>query len=566
MSVPTWSEAYESLSLSDRELLAQLHGVHVDRLAHDLGQPGVWQRQYANQPAHTQALIQRVRRAGGRMPAVYVGAVAGPLRTNLGALSPRAFLTIYTPHSPLETAFLTGLLWPVPRRDGGLDWALLPDVERDLLPAPALFAPQEVPDVVAAHGLAIDDLLVRLALLVRAGGVVLGRGSKLPQRVLHLAQQFDCDEAMVRWLVAVCVAGRALQMGVHGLEIGPSMEDWLCTQPHLRMQELLRSWLSAAWDDWLLAPDYRTRGIDMRSARRSMAYALLPHIPDTWIAVDDICAAVRLHWPDIVRPVSLQRRWVPPVGWPDDWATQDGAVLRLNLTGPLHWLGCVECSADGVHIRRTTFGAWISGLTHIENTNNAESVIFESDFSFVLRDQGHLWARYQLEWLAERQDAVTWIMSPELVQRAVARGMSVDTIVDVIGRLTGRPVARAAQQQLALWAGSVAVVSVSQGCLLTTQTASALDDLIHDRRIGVRAGRRLNETTYVFPVAERERVVKNLRQAGYALTDAGAEPAVLRDGELRLIAQALQAYHDTAATRALLHKIGLLRQSEQQHG
>ncbi len=566
MSVPTWREAYESLSLSDRELLAQLHGVHVDTLAQDLGQPGVWQRLYAKQSLHTQALIQRVRRAGGRMPAVYVGAVAGPLRTNLGALSPRAFLTIYTPHSPLETAFLTGLLWPVPRRDGGLDWAVLADVERDLLPAPPLFAPQDVPDVIAAPGLALDDLLVRLALLVRGGGVVLGRGSKLPQRVLQLVHQYGCDEAMVRWLVAVCLAGRALQMGVHGLEIGPSMEDWLRTQPHLRMQELLRGWLLAAWDDWLLAPDRRTRGVDMRAARRSMAYALLPHIPDTWIDMEDVCAAVRLHWPDIVRPVSLQRRWVPPVGWPDHWDAQDGAVLRLNLTGPLLWLGCVEWSADGVHIRRTSFGAWISGLTHIENINESGPVIFESDFSFVLHDQRYIWSRYQLEWLAAQQDAVTWIMSPELVQRAVARGMSVDTIVDVIGRLTGGPVARTVHQQLALWAGSVAVVSIAEGCLLKTQTASAMDDLIHDRRVGVREGRRLNETTYVVPVAERERLIKNLRQAGYALNEEGTETAVLRDVELRLIEHALQAYHDTAATRALLHKIGLMRQSEQRHG
>ena len=566
MSVPTWREAYESLSLSDRELLAQLHGVHVDALAHDLGQPGVWQRLYARQPMHTQALIQRVRRAGGRMPAVYVGAVAGPLRTNLGALSPRAFLTIYTPHSPLETAFINGLLWPVPRRDGGLDWAVLPDVERDLLPAPPLFAPQDVPDGTAAPGPAIDELLVGLALLVRGGGVVLGRGSKLPQRVLQLAHQYGCDEAMVRWFVAVCLAGRALQMGLHGLEVGPSMEDWLRAQPHLRMQEMLRSWLLAAWDDWQLAPDYRTRGVDMRAARRSMAYALLPHIPDTWIDMEDVCAAVRLHWPDIVRPVSLQRRWLPPVGWPDHWDTQDGAVLRLNMTGPLCWLGCVEWSADGVHIRRTAFGSWISGLTHIEEAKELESVSFESDFSFVLRDTRHLWARYQLEWLAERQDAVTWSMSPAQIQRAVAGGMSIDAIIDVIGRLTGVPIERAVRQPLALWAGSVAVVTISQGCLLKTQTASALDDLIHDRRVGVRDGRRLNETTYVIPVAERDRLIKNLRQAGYALNEEGAETAVLRDTELRLIEHALRAYHDTVATRALLHKIGLLRQSEQRHG
>ena len=157
-------------------------------------------------------------------------------------------------------------------------------------------------------------------------------------------------------------------------------------------------------------------------------------------------------------------------------------------------------------------------------------------------------------------------MSPAQIQRAVAGGMSIDTIIDVIGRLTGVPIERAVRQQLALWAGSVAVVTISQGCLLKTQTASALDDLIHDRRVGVRDGRRLNETTYVIPVAERDRLIKNLRQAGYALNEEGAETAVLRDTELRLIEHALRAYHDTVATRALLHKIGLLRQSEQRHG
>jgi len=566
MSVPTWREAYESLSLSDCEILAQLHGVPVDALAHDLAQPGVWQRIYAKQQPHTQAVIQRVRRAGGRMPAVYVGTVAGPLRTNLGALSPRAFLTIYTTHSPLESAFLSGLLWPVPRRDGGLDWAVLPDVERDLLPAPALFAAAVAPGVGSAPALAIDDLLVALAHLVRAGGVVLGRGSKIPQRVLHLAHLHGCDEATMRWLVAVCLAGHALQIGVNGLEIGPTMEDWLHAHPHLRRQELLRSWLLAAWDDWLLAPDQRTRGIDMRAARRSMAYALLPHLPDSWIPAADVRAAVRMHWPDIVRPVSAQRTWLPPVGWPDDWDTQDGAVVQLNLAGPLRWLGCVDWSADGGYVRRTEFGLWISGLTHIEEPKQLEPVIFESDYSMVLRDVRHLWARYQLEWLAVRQDDVTWMMSPQQVQRAVARGMSIDSIIHVIERLTGQPVARAIRQQLALWAGSVAVVTITQGCLLTTQTASALDDIVHDRRVGIRGGRRLNETTYMVPGAERVRVVKNLRLAGYALNAEDGDQVVLRDRELRLIEQALRAHHDTAATRAVLHKIELLRHREQRNG
>ena len=566
MTVPMWREAFETLSLSDRELLAQLHGVQVDALVHELGQPGAWQHIYMKQQPHTQALIQRVRRAGGRMPAVYVGTVAGPLRTNLGSLSPRALLTIYTPHSPLESAFLCGLLWPVPRRNGGTDWAVLPDAERDLLPAPPLFAPPLLPDVVAEPVPALDELLIDLALLVRGGGVVLGRGSKLPQRVLQLAHLHGFEESAIRWLVAVCLAGHALTIGVHGLEIGPSMEDWLLAPPHLRRQELLRSWLLAAWDEWQLAPDHRTRGIDMRAARRIMTYALLPHIPDVWIAVDDVCAGVCMQWPDIVRPVSLQRAWLPPAGWPDHWDTQDGTVLRLNVAGPLRWLGCIALSADGVHMRRTAFGSWISGLTHIENINEFEHVIFESDFSFVLRDQRHLWARYQLEWLAERQDDVTWIMSPNLMQRAIVRGMSLDAVIDVIGRLTGAPVERSVRQQLALWAGSVAVVKIAQGCLLTTQKAAEMDDLIHDRRVGIRDGRRLNETTFVMPAGERERLIKNLRQAGYALNEEGSETVDLRDTELRLIEQALHAYHDTATTRALLHKIGLLRQREQRHG
>jgi hypothetical protein len=209
---------------------------------------------------------------------------------------------------------------------------------------------------------------------------------------------------------------------------------------------------------------------------------------------------------------------------------------------------------------------WISGLTHIEEPKQLEPVIFESDYSMVLRDVRHLWARYQLEWLAERQDDVTWMMSPQQVQRAVARGMSLDSIIHVIERLTGQPVARAIRQQLALWAGSVAVVTITQGCLLTTQTASALDDIVHDRRVGIRGGRRLNETTYMVPGAERVRVVKNLRLAGYAINAEDGDQVVLRDRELRLIEQALRAHHDTAATRAVLHKIELLRHREQRNG
>ncbi len=566
MNVPTWIDAYESLSLSDREMLAHIHGIAAAHLAPELSRSGMWQRMLLRQTTQTQALVQRVRRAGGSMPAVFVEAVGGPLRTNMATLSPRALLSIYNPLSPLESAYVSGLLWPLQRRDGQRDWVVLPDIERELLAVPALLEATTHRESTAATTLDLDEVLLALATAVRMGGVVLGRGSRLPQRVLHAAHLHGGNDVQMSWLVSICLAGHALRVGMSELEIGPSMNELLRATPQQRRLELLRNWLLAAWDEWQLAPDKRTRGIDMRQARRSMAYALLPHVPESWMPVTELLVSIRVQWPDIVRPVTTLRKWLPPAGWPIHWEDQDGAVVRLNMAGPLQWLGCVEWGADEQLVRRTHLGSWIAGLAPIEAKKQHAPVIFESDFSLILPDSADLWARYQLDWLGIRQDGMTWQLSPQTIQRAVAGGMSIDGICTIIGELTKQPVDRDVRQQLALWAGSVAVVALATECVVTTQSTAALNDIVNDRRVGVRNGRRLNDKTLALPLHDRDRIVKNLRQAGYALHLEGQELVHLRESDLRLIEQALRAHNDNVQTRAVLHKIGLMRQSEQRDG
>lgn len=566
MSGLTWREAAASLSYSDREMLSRIHAVEADQLEQRMLEPGRWNRALQQQHAQTQALVQRIRRAGGHMPASFVEAMGGPLRTNVDALSPHAFLSIYEALSPLESAYAAGLLWPVRFRDGKTAWTVLPEIEQDMDAVPPLFEHVDRGEAIVGASFDLDEVLLVFASQVRVGGVVLARGGRLPQRVLQPAAIRGANADVMQWLLAVCLAGHAMVVGAHGLAIGPTMEEWLRADPHIRRQEMLRAWLGAAWDDWQRTETPRTKSIDMRLARRSMAYALLPHIPEEWVSGEACLHTIRLRWPDVVRPVIAQRRWIAPSGWLDRWDVEDGAVVRLNLCGPLRWLGCVEWDETCLHVRRTKLGSWISGLLHIEAKKEDSPVIFEDDYSLLLRDSSDLWARYQLDWIGEARDAVTWQLSPRMIQRAVAAGMPVEAIAEVLDTLTGKPVSRDIRQELALWAGSVAVVRVSQVCVVRTQNAAALDDVLHDRRVGLRDGQRLNETTYAIPLDAHERVVRALQGAGYAVHAPASEKPTFRDAELRFLEQAVRAYRESATAREVLHKIALLRSQEQRDG
>jgi hypothetical protein len=144
--------------------------------------------------------------------------------------------------------------------------------------------------------------------------------------------------------------------------------------------------------------------------------------------------------------------------------------------------------------------------------------------------------------------------------------MSVEQILHILGTVTGTVVDREMRQELALWAGSVAVLTVSHVCLVRAQSAAALDDVLHDRRVGLRDGQRLNETTYAVTIDAHERLVRALQSAGYAVHTQEAELPKFRDAELKLMEQAVRAYSESATARTILQKIALLRRQEHRDG
>lgn len=566
MTAAYWATIWDGVSHSDRETIAALQRCPLAALPSAWERADHWQRVVDGLPPATYALVQRIRRAGGSMPAGFVEAVAGPLRSNLDALSPRAFVTIHDPLSPLEHAYAAGVVWPGQKRDNQRVWTVPTQIAHALSAVPPLFDEPPVADMPMLPAFDVDGLLVAVAGQIRAGGVQMARGGRPPQRLVSVGAQYGADALAVQWLIQICLAGHAVVIGAHGLQIGPALDDWLRAAPQVRRLELVRAWLTAAWNDWELTDVPPVRSIELRVARRCVAYALLPHLPEAWLAADTYLSQIRLRWPDIVRPVSLQHRWQRPGEWPQGWETQDGAVVDMFVRGPLWWLGCVEWDSERRYFRRSRIGSWICGLTHIEEQKRSASVSFEADFSCILRDPHDVWARYQLAAIGDVRDASSWQLSPQSIQRAVAHGTPLAAIVDTIAELTGEPVVPAARQQLALWAGQVTVVQISHTVLLQTQHAQALRDVTHDRRLGVHGGEPLNDTTLRIDPAGVERLVGALQLAGYGVEVVGAAPPLLRENELVLLERALRAYRDNAATRALSAKLRALRTQDEHDG
>ncbi len=558
MHIASLSYALESLSLSDRATMAAVHGCGELQLMAVLHKPATWQQLCLRLAPAARALLDRIRRAGGQLPMLLCEAVGGPLRTNLTTLSPRTLLAIYPHHSPLETLVMAGLVWPV-AHDGGY-WAVLPDIEALLVPPLPVLT---VPESVALDGDAIlprDEILLQLACLAFDGRVPLQHHGKVSQVVLNRISTDGVTAPYLQWLVATLLAGGALKAQSNLVVPTQLLLEWLQHPPHIRQQELARAWLQAAWSEWELGPKRRPPPLDVRLVRRTMLQAVLPHLPDTWCAGDDIIAQLRMSWPDVMRPMPADGRWKLPASWPAHWDDEDGQLMRYMLMGPLAWLGLVEWAGNGLYVRRTQLGAWHAGLAVVPPVVAPSAVVLEPDMCVVVPDATNIYARFQLHRIADWQDVITAQISPARVKRALAQGMTLAEYIDVLATITAQPIPAEMQAMLRLWGAEVAQISVSNVVMLSSSDAAVIHDIQHDRRIHLPAHEVLDATRIVVAPSDAIGVVRRLRHAGYLIDTQQLRPSQFDDAELAIIDAALQHLAtQNDAVRSIRRRIAQMR-------
>lgn len=562
MHIPALTTFFASLSLSDRAAMAVAHQCDegdLDRLLQDDTQ---WMQCYIHLPRPTKAIVDRMRRAGGVLPAALIEAIAGPLRTNIESISPRTYLTIHHPLTPLEQLFVNGMVWPLMSQSGVRQWCLPGEIDRALGSARPLFEAQmPQPDADPISALALDEMLVQAACLVIDGRLLLQQHGRVSQAVLNRFNRADIPLVTFQWLTSCWIAAGVFRVDAHGLAPTQRLLEWLIMPPDERAQEMTRAWLQAAWHEWSLGgTKKRPPAFDVRYARRTFVHAVLSHIPEEWCAWAHLIDAIQMGWPDVMRPSNQQGKWQVPAGWPATWSDEDAVLIEHILRGPAQWLGLVAWDEEGRFVRRTARGGWIAGVNVPPPVVTPMPATLEQDGSVVLADPTNYYARVQLHRIADWRDDVTATISPARVRKAIATGMSSATYIDILQSVLGHPIPLSQEMLIRSWANDVAQVTVQQSLLIKTSSADVLLDITHDRQVGVPAHQSLNDTTLAIPLHEAASVIRRMRQAGYVVDVQGTSLLPFDDEELALLEQTLRTVPNLdESMRQLLHKVMQLR-------
>lgn len=569
MNVPSLVTMWESLSLSDRAALAVAHGIDEQIVDTVLDDMTVWPRLIERFPRPTRAVLARIRRAGGALPAALLESIAGPFRTNLESISPRAFLTIHHPLTPLEQLFVSGVVWPRKTEHGNKQWCIPAEIDAALGMIPPLFNPlTPQPSYVVNPVPNLDDVLVGAACLAIDGRLSLQHHGRVSQVSLNRLGRDDVSLTMLQWLSSCWLAGGVFRVDTNGLTPTPRLLEWVIDQPHERTQELMRAWLQASWNEWELAHSKkRPPALDIRYARRTVVHALLSHLPELWCAWNDIIDDIRLGWPDIVRPMNPQGKWQVPPGWPLSWESEDGLLVEYILRGPAQWLGLVEWDEHGLVVRRTKVGGWIAGVNPPPAGVQPAPAILEADGSVVVADSTNYYARVQLHRIADWRDVHTAVISPVRVRKAIAAGMSSATYLEILQSVIATPIPPAQAVLIKSWATDVAQVTAQSMVLIQARSADVLFDIIHDRQVALPEYQLLNETTLALGPNGAATVIRRLREAGYMVDVQGIKAPQFDEEELAIIEQLINTtptQHEHM--RQLQRKISQLRRKGAANG
>lgn len=557
MQLPTLAESIERLSLSDRTTVATLHACHEAQLVQVWHDASHWHTMYTRMPTHVRAVLDRVRRAGGTSPATWLMGLAGPLRSNLTALSPRTLLTIYHDHTPLEALFVLGMIWPLDTPNGSM-WVILPEIEACLPDPHAVLvasAPLHGDADVDAHPV-LDEMLCQMACLAVDRRVPLQHHGRVSQVVAQRITMPALPIPYIQWLVATLLAGGACIAEQNHVVPTHTMVSWFAMPVHARHQEVVRAWLQAAWNEWELGPKRRPPALDVRAARRAMLHEFLPQLPDEWCATADVRQQIKQGWPDIFRGA----RNALLMGWQTRWDDDDGQLLTYLLCGPLCWLGVVESAQGGLLVRRTAFGRWMAGLAPAPPEHAPQPALLEADYTVVVPDTRNILARFQLHRIATWRDAVTAQLSPQRVAHVLANGMSMTEYCAILQQAIAPANHPDMLETIRRWGGTVMHVQMTPMVVLHADDQAVIHDIRHDRRVQLPDTTWVRDTHLAIPPADAPAVARRLRAAGYVVDAAQLRPAQFSDDELMLIEKALQQCDDTSeAMRVLRTRITQVR-------
>jgi len=362
-----------------------------------------------------------------------------------------------------------------------------------LAPAPAPSAKRQADAQLA------DDLCSLLAYL-HATLINTAPGQPLPERHRNALtpQLRDPDPARLDLLTHLAAQLALVKPDVSPLRLDPqTVTAWLQSPTLWQQQSLFEGWrASLTWNDlWhvptLICEDTGSWRNDPLVARRTVLDVLTRLEPGAWYRLDDFVALIRETWPDFQRPGGDYATWYirdaatnQYLKGFESWEQVEGALLRFIVSRPLHWLGVVDRDTEGAAFCLTSVGYWVLGLGNAPARNEASIFVVHTDGQVDV-SASRRYDRFQLaraaDWV-KSGETYTYRITPSSLERARARRITPDRIIDFLARASGAAIPESLAGALHRWGARGTLVWVRQAMVLRVARPEWLDQLMDSPR------------------------------------------------------------------------------------
>lgn len=278
--------------------------------------------------------------------------------------------------------------------------------------------------------------------------------------------------------------------------------------------------------------EWQNRPYEARQATLEM----LSRLPqDAWWSLPAFVAAVHQRRPDFQRTAGDYEAWFIRkegsevyLSGPASWNEVDGALLRLIISGPLHWLGLFDLASPSAGEAPTAFrpSGWAAALWH----GNPPAGLPDENRPIRAAAGGRLLApalaprsvRYQLarfcEWEGETGDEYHYRLTPASLERAAEQGLRPAHLATLLRRYAAGPLPPELFTALERWEKFGAQAKIEPSTLLRVKSPEVLEALRKTRSARF-LGETLNPTTAIIRPGGEQAVRSALAECGY-LADA----------------------------------------------
>ena len=285
-------------------------------------------------------------------------------------------------------------------------------------------------------------------------------------------------------------------VGEVGLRLGPEARGWLRGTRQACRLKLFEAWQQErVWNELNFVPTLKPEGTgwrnDPRLARDVVLRFLSQCPPHTWLSLASFVAAVKKADPDFQRPDGDYDRWHIRdastgkllTGF-QHWNEVEGALIAFMFEGPLCWLGIVSLGAEAggtASFRTSEFGARALGLTVEDLAEPApEKVVVQADFEVLVPEGAPIYARFQLERMAELQrwDRIsTYRLTRESVTRLLRHSVTIGQLMSFLKRIAREPFPKNVDFTLRDWSAKYGEITLRHTAILHTRDRHLLIEL-----------------------------------------------------------------------------------------